>query len=64
MDTEEQARQQIEEELEQIGVDAGMADSRATATSRETWAGYETEEGYVHYFTFAPTGEDTIELPQ
>ncbi len=60
MDPDEIARRQLEQELEQIGIDAGMADSRCMARCCDTLASYEDAEGNVHYFNFAPTGSDAM----
>jgi hypothetical protein len=42
-----------EEELEQVGVDAGMADSRAFVSWDHTYLQCEDTDGYQHNFTFA-----------
>lgn len=63
MDPDELARRQLEQELEQIGKDAGMADSRCGANWKETGCVYEDTEGHPHMFIFAPIGEDAV-LPK
>jgi hypothetical protein len=45
--------ERIEEELEQIGVEAGMADSRAFASFDKTYLQCEDTDGHEHRFVFA-----------
>ncbi len=54
MNLGEIARRHIEKELEQIGEEMGMVDSRCIADCEETDVVYEDRQGNQHIFTFAP----------
>lgn len=65
-DETDTARRQLEDDLVQIGIDHGMADSRAIAHYQATGCTYEDQAGNQHSFEFAPIGCDAqfpAELP-
>ncbi len=58
-----QARQQLEQELEQIGNELGMVDSQCVAWRDRTHAWYDAPDGSYHTFDLTPIGSDTV-LPK
>ncbi len=64
MDPDEIARRQVEQELEQVGTEAGMVDSRCISNWHATSCSYEDAEGNVHYFDLAPIGSDAVLPPE
>jgi hypothetical protein len=66
MDLDEITRRQLEQDLVQVGTDAGMVDSRCISNWSYTTCSYEAANGSVHYFDLAPVGSDAVlpaELP-
>jgi hypothetical protein len=64
MDPDEIARRQLEQDLEQIGTEADMVDSRCMSSWNGTFASYEDAAGNVHYFNLAPIGSDAVLPPE
>lgn len=58
-DQDDQAREDLEEQLIEVGEELGF-DSRAFATGTKTVAQYESPDGAWHSFDFAPVGSDAV----
>jgi len=58
-DQDDQAREDLEEQLIEVGEQLGF-DSRCHASSTHTTAIYEAEDGAFHSFYLAPVGSDAV----